>query len=176
MTRDTERRTASLISAVPDKKKVKPGETVNLTVTLQPYRKSAETVVVPYTVPLTRAEGAMALDIHGGSVVAVSQVATAVATAGIITPSTTTPEQSYKDKIKKLLTAGKNNQLVVEVAQSPTVKTEKDLKKEMARIKKLQDKLKKQGKSILAVPKETKVDTNYIIDNVIQVVINVDKA
>jgi len=176
MTRDSERRTASLISAVPDKKKVKPGETVNLTVTLQPYRKAAETMVVPYTVPLTRAEGAMALDIHGGSVVAVAQVAATVQTAGIIMPSTKTPEQSYKEKIKSLLTAGKNNQLVIEVAQTPGLKTEKDLKKEMARIKKLQDKLKKQGKTILATPKETKIDTNYIIDNVIQVVINVDKA
>ena len=175
MKRDSERRTASLISAVPDKKKVKPGETVNLTVTLQPYRKSAETLVVPYTVPITRGEGSMTLDIHGGSLVAVNQLSTAQA-AGIILPSNATPEQSYMEKIKKLSTAGRNNQLIVEPSNAQTLKTDKELKKEMARIKKIQEKLLKQGKkNLLTAPKESKIDTNYIIDNVIQVVINVDK-
>lgn len=176
MTRDSERRTATLISAVPDKKKVKPGDTVKLTVTLQPYRKAAETMIVPFTVPLTRAEGSMALDLHGGSLVNVAQVQASNASAGIVMPSTKTPEQSYKEKIKSLLTAGKNNQLVVEINAASNIKTEKDLKKEMARVKKLLEKLKKQGKNILAIPKETKVDTNYIIDNVIQVVLEVEKA
>ncbi len=173
MTRDSERRTASLISAVPDKKKVKPGETVNLTVTLQPYRKSNETVVVPYTIPITRPEGNMVLDIHGGSLVAVSQVS--ATPVGIVTPSTSTPEQSYNEKIKKLLTTGRNNQLVVEPNSASVVKGERALKKEMARIKKLQEKLKKSGVKNIPVAKETKIDTNYIIDNVIQVTINVDK-
>ena len=171
MVRDSGRRTASLISAVPDKKKVKPGETVNLTVTLQPYRKANETVVVPYTVPLTRPEGPMALDIHGGSLVAVNQVNT---NSGVITPSTATPEQTYNEKIKNLLNAGKNNQIVVEPGATPGLKTDKDIKKELARIRKLQEKMKKLGKKI--TPANNKVDTNYIIDNVIQVVINVDKA
>ena len=175
MTRDSERRTASLISAVPDKKKVKPGETVNLTVTLQPYRKSAETVVVPFTVPITRPEGSLILDLHGGSLVNVAQVQATTASAGVILPSTKTPEQSYKEKIKSLQSAGKNNQLVVEINAASNIKTEKDLKKEMARIKKLQEKLKKQGKNILAAQKETKIDTNYIIDNVIQVTLEVEK-
>ena len=174
MTRDGERRTASLISAVPDKKKVKPGETVNLTVTLQPYRKATETIVVPYTIPITRPEGSMVLDIHGGSVVAVAQIA-AAAPAGIITPSTTTPEQNYNEKIKKLLNSGRNNQLVVEPNAAPTVKSEREMKKEMARIKKLQDKIKKAGLKNLLAAKETKIDTNYIIDNVIQVTVDVDK-
>ena len=175
MTRDGERRTASLISAVPDKKKVKPGETVNLTVTLQPYRKAAEKIVVPYTVPLIRGEGPLALDIHGGSLVPVTQTS-ATQAAGIITPSTATPEQSYNEKIKKLLSAGKNNQLIVEPNAAANLKNEKDLKKELERIKKLQAKLLKQGKkNLLVAPKESKVDTNYIIDNVIQVVIDVDK-
>ena len=171
MVRDSERRTASLISAVPDKKKVKPGETVNLTVTLQPYRKAVEKIVMPYTVPLVRPEGPMALDIHGGSLVAVNQTTT---TSGVITPSTTTPEQNYNEKIKNLLNAGKNNQIVIEPGTATGLKTDKDLKKELARIKKIQDKLKKSGQKI--TPANNKVDTNYIIDNVIQVVINVDKA
>ena len=176
MTRNSERKTASLISAVPDKKKVKPGETVNFTVTLQPYRKPVETVIVPYTVPLIRPEGPMALDIHGGAVVPVAQVVTAQAAAGIIMPSTTTPEQNYKEKIKTLLNSGKNNQLVVEIGSSPAlVKSEKERKKDLARAKKLQEKLLKSGKLNLSAA-NGKVDTNYIIDNVIQVIIDVDKA
>ena len=174
MVRDNERRTASLLSATPDKKKVKPGEVVNLTVTLQPYRKPVETIVVPYTVPLTRGEGPMALDLHGGAVVPVSQV-NATSAAGIITPSTTTPEQSYKEKIRTLVTSGKNNQLIIEPGTIPGTKSEKDLKKEMARLKKLQEKLAKSGKKNFAVT-NNKFDTKYIIDNVIQVIINVDKA
>ena len=172
MTMETERKTASLISAVPDKPKVKPGETVNLTVTLQPYRKPNETVVIPYTVPLTRKEGPMTLDIHGGALVQVAQNNSA---AGIITPSKNTPAKNYEEKIKTLLNSGRNNQLVVEPGASLETKSEKELKKEIARAKKVQDKLAKSGQKAPA-PKESKVDTGYIIDNVIQVVINVDKV
>lgn len=171
MVRDSDRRTATLISAVPDKKKVKPGDNVNLTVTLQPYRKPTETIIVPYTVPLTRPEGTMTLDLHGGSLVAVNQQNNS---SGVITPSTATPEQNYNEKIKALVSAGRNNQLVIEPAATPGLKKEKDLKKEMARIRKLQEKLAKSGKKI--TPATNKIDTNYIIDNVIQVMINVDKA
>ena len=171
MTMETERKTASLISAVPDKAKVKPGETVNLTVTLQPYRKPNETVVIPYTVPITRKEGPMTLDIHGGALV---QVNANNSTANLITPSKNTPAKNYEEKIKALLNTGKNNQLVVEPGATLETKSEKELKKDIARAKKIQDQLAKSGKKAPA-PKESKVDTGYIIDNVIQVVINVDK-
>ena len=169
---DTARRTAQLISAKPDKKIVKPGETVNLTVQFQPYRKPIETIVVPYTVPYTRAPGPLTLDIHGGGVVPVSQVT--VQSAGIITPSTSTPEQLYNEKIKSILNAGRNNQLVIEPGATPGEKP-KDPKKEFARLKKLQEKLKKAGITNFAVT-NNKIDTNYIIDNVIQCVVTVDKA
>ncbi|MBQ4494953.1 MAG: SpoIVB peptidase S55 domain protein, partial [Selenomonadaceae bacterium] len=58
---EAERRTASIISVTPEKKSVKPGETVNLTVELQPYRKPVEKVTLPYTVPLTARQGNLAL-------------------------------------------------------------------------------------------------------------------
>lgn len=172
ITMEQERKTASLISAVPDKKLVKPGETVNLTVTLQPYRKPNETVVIPYTVPVTRHSGPMALDIHGG---ALTQVNKNAATAGIIKPSNTTPAQNYEEKIKSLLKVGRNNQLVVEPGSTPEIKSDKEIKKEIARAKKAQELFAKSGKKI-PQPTESKFDTGYIIDNVIQVVINVDKA
>ena len=168
MTMETERKTATLISAVPDKTKVKPGETVNLTVTIQPYRKPNEILIVPYTVPVTRPEGPMTLDLHGGAFVQVNQVI-----AGI-TPSSNTPEKNYSEKIKKLLETGRNNQLVIEPGASKEVKSDRELKRDIERAKKAQDKFAKSGKKAPTV-KEAKFDTNYIIDNVIQVTINVDK-
>lgn len=170
MTMETERKTASLISAVPDKTKVKPGETVNFTVTLQPYRKPTETVVIPYTIPITRAEGAMTLDIHGGAFV---QVTANNSSGNIITPSKNTPAKNYEEKIKALLNAGRNNQLVIEPGASVD-KSAKELKKDIERAKKAQERFAKTGKK-MPTPSESKVDTGYIIDNVIQVTINVDK-
>ncbi len=169
MTFENERKTASLVSAVPDKKLVKPGETVNLTVTLQPYRKPEETIVVPYTVPLTRKEGPMLLDIHGGALVAVAQN-----TGGVVLPSKGTPAQNYKDAIKNFVNANKNNQLIVEPGATNVVKTAKELKADIKRAKKAQERLAKLGLKPAAA-KNNKVDTGYIIDNVIQVTINVDK-
>ena len=172
MTMEAERKTASLISATPDKYKVKPGETVNFNVKLRPYRKPEETVQVPYTVPPTMKEGRLTLDIHGGALVPVIQ---AVAPTGLITPSSGTPEKTYSDKINSFIKTGRNNQLVVEPGTNPLeVKTERELKKDIERAKKAQERFAKSGQK-LPDPNKNKVDTDYIIDNVIQTAIEVDK-
>ena len=165
---ETERRTASIVSIAPDKKKVKPGETVNLMVELQPYRKPTEKVVLPYTVPLTARQGNLTLEIHGGALVPVNQ---ALANTGIITADS---NKSYEDKIKDFLKTGKNNQLVVEVGPSNTTKTDKEIRRDIAQAKRAQARLKKEGKTSKKV--DSKVDTNYIIDNVMRTTINVDKV
>ena len=177
MTIDNDRRTASLISATPDKVKVKPGDTVNLTVTLQPYRKGTETVVVPYKVPITMKEGPLTLDIHGGAVVSLAQV---LANAGVMTGDPKEAAKTYEDKIVDFLNTGKNNQLVVEPGAVAEPKTEKELKREIARVKKIQEKAAKMAKENKNneqknLNKDNKVDTNYIIDNVIHTMIDVDK-
>ncbi len=163
---DTERRTASIISITPDKKKVKPGETVNLTVELQPYRKPAEKVVMPYTVPLTARQGNLALEIHGGALVPVTQ-----SNSGLITADS---NQSYEDKIRNFLKAGKNNQLVIEVGTPNEKKTDRELRREIAQAKRVQARLKKDGKS--AKKSDNKIDTNYIIDNVMRTTLSVEKV
>ena len=165
---DTERRTASIISVTPDKKKVKPGETINLTVELQPYRKPTEKVILPYTVPLTARQGNLALEIHGGALVPVNQV---LANAGVITPDS---NKSYEEKIKDFLKTGKNNQLVVEVGGSNEVKTDKQIRQEIAQAKRAQARLKKEGLTSKKV--DSKVDTNYIIDNVMRTTLSVEKV
>ena len=165
---ETERRTASIVSISPDKKRVKPGETVNLTVELQPYRKPTEKVIVPYTVPLTARQGNLSLEIHGGALVPVNQ---ALANAGIITADS---NKSYEEKIKDFLKTGKNNQLVVEVGASNETKTDKEIRREIAQAKRAQARLKKEGKTSKKV--DNKVDTNYIIDNVMRTTLSVEKV
>ncbi|MBQ6130902.1 MAG: SpoIVB peptidase S55 domain protein [Selenomonadaceae bacterium] len=165
---DTERRTASIVSVTPDKKKVKPSETINLTVELQPYRKPTEKVIMPYTVPLTARQGSLALEIHGGALVPVNQ---ALANAGVITADS---NKSYEDKIKDFLKTGKNNQLVVEVGGSNEPKTEKQIRREIEQAKRAQARLKKEGKTPQKV--DSKVDTNYIIDNVVRTTLSVEKV
>ena len=166
---ETERRTASIVSISPDKKKVKPGETVNLTVELQPYRKPTETVIVPYTVPLTARQGNLSLEIHGGALVPVTQALTSA--AGIVTADS---NRSYEEKINDFLKTGKNNQLVVEIGASNEVKSDKEIRKEIEQAKRAQARLKKEGKTPKKV--DNKVDTNYIIDNVMRTTLSVEKV
>ena len=164
---DTERRTASIVSVTPEKKSVKPGETINLTVELQPYRKPTEKVIMPYTVPLTAHQGNLSLEIHGGALVPVNQVQN----SGLITADS---NKSYEDKIKDFLKTGKNNQLVVEVGGSNEAKTEKQIRQEIAQAKRAQARLKKEGKTSKKV--DSKIDTNYIIDNVMRTTLSVEKV
>ena len=170
---DHERKTASLVSAVPDKKVAKPGETVKFTVTIQPYRKPAETFVIPYTIPLTANEGNLTLDLRGAALIPVAQGVP----QGVVLPSTEPPAKEYEKKINAFLNAAKTNQIVVEpTATPPAQKAEKDIKKDIENAKKAQERLEKAKKrnQKTASPSQ-RFDTNYIIDNVIQVNINVGK-
>lgn len=165
---DMERRTASIVSVTPDKKRVKPGETINLTVELQPYRKPVEKVIMPYTVPFNAQQGNLSLEIHGGALVPVNQ---AMANSGLITADS---NKSYEDKIKDFLKTGKNNQLVIEIGGSNEAKTEKQIRQEIAQAKRVQARLKKEGKSTKRA--DNRVDTNYIIDNVMRTTLSVEKV
>ena len=175
MSLDNERRTASLVSAVPNKLKVKPGETVDLTVTLQPYRKKSETLIVPYTVPITMKEGPLTLDIHGGALIPVAQVLANAGLTGIVTSTENNDvAKNYNDMIEDFIKTGKNNQIVVEPGAVAEPKSDRELKRDIERAKKAQAKAAKAGNKT-STPKDTKVDTDYIIDNVIHTIITVDK-
>ena len=165
---DKSRRTASLVKAVADKKSAKPGEEIKLKVTLQPYRQKEITLDIPYTIPMTAQEGVFVLDLHGGGLVPL----TATQQAGVIMPSTKSPAAQYEEKIQQLLKSNKNNEIIIKPAV--VVKTEKELKAEIKRIKKLSEKLAKEGKKIAPVA-PAKFATDYVIDNVIQCTLNVDK-
>ena len=166
---EMERKTASLVKAEPLQKIVKPGETVDLRIILQPYRKPAEEIFVKYTVPITANEGNFVLDLHGGGLIPVTQVQQ----AGVIVPSTKSPSELYNEKISNFLKINKNNEIIIKPAA--VVRTEKELKAEIKRAQKLLAKLQKLGKKVPAPQPPAKVSTNYIIDNVIQCTLKVDK-
>ena len=133
------RKTASLVSATVEQKNIKPGDEITLKIKLQPYRSKEITLNVPYTVPITAREGAFVLDIHGGGLVPV----TAIQPAGVILPSTKPPAEVYNEKIQNLLNANKNNELIIKPAA--VVRTEAELKAEVKRMKKLSERLQKNG-------------------------------
>ncbi|MBR5913321.1 MAG: hypothetical protein IKZ58_03000 [Selenomonadaceae bacterium] len=164
------RQSASLVSAVPDKKTVKPGETVRFTVTLQPYRKPTETIIIPYTIPITAREGNFTLNIHSGGL---TQTTTNNSGSGIV-PSTEPPAKEYERRIKNFLNMNSNNQIVIEPTANPSPKSEKERKAELERVQRAQERLKRLGKNT-NVPPLQKFDSNYIIDNVIQASVNVGK-
>ena len=120
--------------------------------------------------PLTARDGKLTLDIHGGALVPNVQAPT----AGVVVPSTEPPEKEYEKKIRAFLNTGRNNQIVVEPAATPAPKTEKERKAELEKAKKVQERILKSGKTTSA-PQVQKFDSNYIIDNVIQVSVNVSQ-
>lgn len=166
---ENERKTASLVSATPKKEKYRPGETVKLSVTLQPYRKPAETIEIPYILPLTAREGKFNLDIRGGALVSLTQN---TVPSNVVLPSTEPPDKEYEKKIKSFLNLGRNNQIVIVPSATPPPKTEKERKAELKNAKKVQERILKSGKKQSA-PQMQRFDSDYIIDNLIQVSVNV---
>lgn len=171
------RKTASLISAVPEKPSVKPGETVNFRTTIKPFRKDKEEVLIPYHVPETQEPGILSLDVRGGSFIPVTAALLHNA-LGIDTSAEEDKTQTTADKVKQFLQLGKNNEIIVAPAIAPNMPlsaeekkaAKKRLKKAEKRSEKPQEKrvdllgqkAKKQGN-----PFESKFETGYVIDNVI---------
>ena len=177
---ESARKTASLISAVPEKPSVKPGETVNFRTTIKPFRKEKEELLIPYHVPESQAPGVLSLDVRGGSFIPVTTALLQNA-LGIDTSVEEDKTQTTADKVKQFLQLGKNNEIIVAPAIASNLPLSPEAKKEAKkRLKKAesaqQEKQKSQGKRVDLLgqqakkkgnPLETKVETGYVIDNVI---------
>ena len=177
---ESARKTASLISAVPEKPSVKPGETVNFRTTIKPFRKEKEELLIPYHVPENQAPGVLSLDVRGGSFIPVTTALLQNA-LGIDTSVEEDKTQTTADKVKQFLQLGKNNEIIVAPAIASNLPLSPEAKKEAKkRLKKSesaqQGKQKSQGKRVDLLgqqakkkgnPLETKVETGYVIDNVI---------
>ena len=177
ITVDDGRKTASLVSAVPDKKKVKPGETVKFTTTIKPYRKSQETLIIPYTVPDAQPAGTLNLDIRGGGLTPVTSLML-LQQAGVDVTSEAESKMTTAAKLQKLEKAGRNNEIIIApgAVQAPVSKAAVLQAQRAANRKSKErasnlDKFDKQP----VTPGETKFTTGYIIDNVIHSTLTVER-
>lgn len=173
------RRTATILSAVPSKKTVSPGETIRFTTTIKPYRRDKETVIIPFTVPEDQPSGALALDVRGGGLVPVTSLML-LQQSGVDVTTEESAKQTTADKLQKLQESGRNNEIVI-APQSKQL-SEKEQRRILREAEKIaaakknaphkaklldSDKKKPAGKASLA--------TNYIIENVIHTVLEVKR-
>ena len=173
---EAERRTASLVSATPDKPTVKPGETVNFKVTLQPYRSRTVTVDVPFTVPKTQRDGVMHLDVHGGGLVSLEKLlAAAQSEMGVVTSDNQEQSKTAKERLHDLGETDSNHEIVIEPGPGPVL-SEKEQKKEIEAAIRWQEEMQASGqKAEPDKPPKAKFATDYVIDNVIHTAVEVSR-
>ncbi|MDR3592279.1 MAG: SpoIVB peptidase S55 domain-containing protein [Negativicutes bacterium] len=189
---DAVRRTATIMEARPAALTAKPGDKVDITVSLKPYRGETITRTVPFTVPKTQAPGPLSLEVRGGGTVPLIQLLKQQITGGdIMKLIDKRKTQTFDDMLKELGERDHNNDIVVEVLDTdlsdgfgdagklkmPEAKLEPgptpnvDASKKSGRGGKLPGDGKKpedSGKSI--------VSTDFIVDSDTQIVIEVTKA
>ena len=179
ITVDGGRKTATILSALPDKKVVKPGETVHFTTTIKPYRREKETVIIPFVVPKNQPAGKMALDVRGGGLVPVTSLML-LQQSGV---DVTTEEQAQKttaDKLKALENSGRNNDIVIAPTSSQlSDRDQKKLARQLAKIASEEKAKPHQAKLLNSNQQKpagkTNFATNYIIENVVHTAIEIKR-
>lgn len=175
------RKTATLVSAVPDKATVKPGDLVKFTTTIKPYRRDKETLLIPYRVPVTAPEGPLTLDIRGGGVAPIAQLKLLQQTGlDLIVQEDKTA--TTKDKLQGLKRTGRNNEIIIAPGAQAQVMMPAQQRKAAREAAKAAREAAQQRKFSFSLNKpknenagETKFTTNYIIDNVIHSTLQVER-
>ncbi|MGM9581990.1 MAG: SpoIVB peptidase S55 domain-containing protein [Anaerovibrio sp.] len=172
------RKTATLISAVPSKKDVLPGEKITFDTTIQPYRGEKIKVAVPYTVPKNQAPGNLALDVHGGGLVNVAKIMLAQQ-AAIDAGVNMDEEPPVSVQLQDMLSGSCNNEIIIE-STVVVPKNDEELKQSIKKAKKMAEQMAKQDKGGAGQKRETqepapvnKAATEYIIENIIHTNVNV---
>lgn len=173
------RKTATLISAVPSKKDVLPGEKITFDTTIQPYRGEKIKVTVPYTVPKAQAPGNLALDVHGGGLVNVAKILLAQQ-AAIDAGVNMDEEPPVSIQLQDMLASNCNNEIIIE-STVVVPKNDDELKESIKKAKKQAEQLAKQESNNAGrnnnAPQEpapvNKAATEYIIENIIHTNVNV---
>lgn len=166
------RRTATLISAVPSKTEVLPGEAITFDTIIQPYRGEKIKLSVPYTVPENQAPGNLALDVHGGGLVNVAKILLAQQ-AALDAGINLDEEPPVSAQLQDMLASNCNNEIIIE-STVVVPKNDEELQKSIKQAKKIAEKLAKQNvagsQKKPAVQEQApvcKVATDYIIENII---------
>lgn len=175
------RKTATLVSAVPDKATVKPGDLVKFTTTIKPYRRDKETLLIPYRVPVTAPEGPLTLDIRGGGVAPIAQLKLLQQT-GLDLIAQEDKTATTKDKLQGLKRTGRNNEIIIAPGAQAQVMMPAQQRKAAREAAKAAREAVQQRKFSFSLNKpknenagETKFTTNYIIDNVIHSTLQVER-
>lgn len=175
------RKTATLLSAVPDKTTVKPGDLVKFTTTIKPYRRDKETLLIPYRVPVTAPEGPLTLDIRGGGVAPIAQLKLLQQT-GLDLIAQEDKTATTKDKLQGLKRTGRNNEIIIAPGAQAQAMTPAQQRKAAREAAKAAREAAQQRKFSFSLNKpkhentgETKFTTNYIIDNVIHSTLQVER-
>ena len=175
---EAERRTASLISAVPDKKTVKPGETVRFTTTIKPYRRPKETVVIPYTIPENQHSGTLNLDIRGGGLVPATALMV-LQQSGVDVVNEEETKQTTADKLKKLQESGRNNEIIISPSQVQKQLTPREqrriLRETQERMKNKEHKVDLLGERAKRQTGKARYATKYIIENVVHSTLQIER-
>lgn len=169
---DETRQTASIIDVKPSKTTVRPGETILLSVKLKPYRAQEVTVDVPFTVPKSQQSGTVMLEVRGGGLVPLTQLM--MQQQGIDLSAEEDKMKPFADKVKEFLDTNKNNEIVVSPVVMPDEKALANQAKTMGAKKtpKVPAKETTEKKNVPEV--KNKKATDYIIDNVHRVAIEIE--
>ena len=176
------RQTAVLVSAVPDKLVVKPGDTVTFKTKIRPYRKPEEMLSIPYRVPKAQPAGTLNLDIRGGGFVPVNPLAF-LAQAGLEIPDDEEKFKSTAEKLDDLAAQGQNNEIIIAPGVAPAPSSEKEMKKRMRAAAKASARAaeREEPKRVTLLGDPKKKDDRerfyapYVIENVIHATLKVEE-
>jgi hypothetical protein len=136
VTVDADRHTATIMKAAADVQTAKPGDKINITVSVKPYRGDTEVITLPYTIPKDQAVGPMTLEVRGGGVLPLVQLLLAQQQATVEDVRQQLEKQkamNFADLLKELAQRDHNNDIVIEVL-SNKVATDQPDKKEPAKL------------------------------------------
>lgn len=120
ITVDDKQLSALITEAKPQKDQVKPGEKVDITVKLLPYRGEEIIRTVSYTVPKDQQPGQINLVVRGGAFIAASKNSGKKAGAdkeGLRQLFGKQKPQSLEEQLKSFINRDRNNDLIVEIAE-----------------------------------------------------------
>ena len=175
VTIDRGRKTAALVSAVPSKQEVLPGEEITFDTTIKPYRGEKIKLSVPYKVPEHQQPGQLALDVHGGGLVNVAKILLAQQQATEAGAKPVEEEPPVEVQLQNMLSSNCNNDIVIE-STVVVPKNDAELKESIRQAQKLAKELAKNpqaAKKPNQKPVVNKLATDYIIENVIHTSVKV---
>ena len=176
VTIDRGRKTATLVSAVPSKQEVLPGESITFDTTIKPYRGEKIKLSVPYKVPEHQQPGQLALDVHGGGLVNVAKILLAQQQAAQEGTKAAEEEPPVEVQLQNMLSSNCNNDIVIE-STVVVPKTDAELKESVRQAQKLAKELAKKAQQpqnkAEKKPAVNKLSTDYIIENVIHTSVKV---